>query len=69
MYDAEIRGDVLGVVNNAMVLTASDGLGKPVFGDYPVAVACKTGTAQTSGLDWDQGGKLQDFISAVYTSA
>ncbi len=69
MYDAEIRGDVLGVVNQAMVLTASDGLGKPVFGDYPVAVACKTGTAQTSGLDWDQGGTEENITFIAYAPA
>ncbi len=69
MYDAEISEDVLGVVNQAMVLTASDGLAKSVFGDYPVPVACKTGTAETSAEKWDKGGTEENITFIAYAPA
>lgn len=69
MYDAEISEDVLGVVNQAMVLTASDGLAKSVFGDYPVPVACKTGTAETSAEKWEKGGTEENITFIAYAPA
>ncbi len=48
LYDAGISSDVLAVVREGMLGTASYGTASGVFGDYPVAVACKTGTAETS---------------------
>lgn len=69
LYDAEVRDDVLTVVRNAMALTASDGLARSVFGDYPVPVACKTGTAQTSGLKWEEGGTEENITFIAYAPA
>ncbi len=69
LYDAEIREDVQAVVRNAMVLTATEGLAKSVFGDYPVSVACKTGTAQTSGLTWEEGGTEENITFIAYAPA
>ncbi len=50
LYDAELSSDVVGVVREAMVLCASSGTASSVFGDYPVAIAAKTGTAETSSV-------------------
>ena len=49
--DADLSADVLGVVREGMRMVASDGTASTVFGDYPVSIACKTGTAQTSNDD------------------
>lgn len=50
LSDAGLSSDVLGVVKEGMMQVAYDPLGTAysVFGDYPVSVACKTGTAETS---------------------
>lgn len=48
LYDAGISSDVLGVVQNGMQMVATQGLASGVFGNYPVSIACKTGTAETS---------------------
>ncbi|WP_322174285.1 penicillin-binding transpeptidase domain-containing protein [Acutalibacter caecimuris] len=69
LKDAVIRSDVLAVVNNAMVMTATDGLASSVFGNYPVPVACKTGTAQTSGLTWEEGGTEENITFIAYAPA
>ncbi|HIY27311.1 MAG TPA: hypothetical protein H9838_09100, partial [Candidatus Acutalibacter pullistercoris] len=50
LYDAEISSDVAGVVREAMIQCATSGTARSVFGDYPVAVAAKTGTAETSSV-------------------
>ncbi len=51
LYDAGLSQDVLNVVKEGMLGAASYGTASTVFGDYPVAVACKTGTAETSEDD------------------
>ncbi len=48
LFDAGLSSDVLGVVREGMRMTASSGTASDVFGDYPVSIACKTGTAETS---------------------
>lgn len=50
LYNAELSSDVVGVVREAMVTCASSGTARSVFGDYPIAIAAKTGTAETSSL-------------------
>jgi len=49
MSDAEISPDVMSAVQTGMRMTASSygGTAYRIFGNYPIAVACKTGTAQT----------------------
>ena len=51
MADADLSADVLGVVREGMRMAALDGTASAVFGNYPVPIACKTGTAQTSNDD------------------
>ncbi len=51
LFDAGLSSDVLGVVREGMIGTASYGTASTVFGDYPVSIACKTGTAETSRDD------------------
>ena len=51
LFDAELSMDVVNIVRQGMIDSASIGTGSDVFGSYPVAVACKTGTAETSGDD------------------
>ena len=51
MYDAGLSADVLGVVREGMRMVALDGTASTVFGNYPISIACKTGTAQTSNDD------------------
>lgn len=48
LFDAGLSSDVLGVVKEAMRMVATSGTASDVFGDYPVSIACKTGTAETS---------------------
>lgn len=48
MMNAGLSSDVLGVVRQGMMQVGSYGTAKDVFSEYPVAVACKTGTAETS---------------------
>lgn len=69
LYDAEITPDVLGVVRQAMIQTAVSGTARAVFSNYPVAVACKTGTAQTSGNDWEHGGTEENISFICYAPA
>lgn len=69
LYDAEIREDVQGVVRNAMIQTATSGTASSVFSDYPVTVACKTGTAETSGLSWEDGGTEEHISFICYAPA
>ncbi|RKJ40266.1 penicillin-binding protein [Acutalibacter sp. 1XD8-33] len=64
LYNAEISEDVLSVVREAMCLTATEGTARSVFSDYPVRVACKTGTAETSPLRLEDGG-TQEHISFI----
>ncbi len=51
LFDAGLSSDVLGVVKEAMRMVATSGTASDVFGDYPVSIACKTGTAETSEDD------------------
>lgn len=50
MSDAGLSSDVLGVVREGMRQVAADpnGTAYATFGDYPVAIAAKTGTAETA---------------------
>lgn len=48
LYDAGLSSDVQNVVREGMMGTASYGNASSVFEDYPIAIACKTGTAETS---------------------
>ncbi len=52
--DAGISSDVMGVVWEAMRQVCTQGTARDVFGDYRVALAAKTGTAETS--DRESGG-------------
>ena len=56
LYDAGITSDVLGVVQTGMQMVATQGTASNVFANYPVAIACKTGTAETSTPD-ENGNK------------
>lgn len=58
--DAGLSADVLGVVKQGMMGVASWGTAKTVFSDYPVSVACKTGTAETS-----QDGSKEPNLSFI----
>ncbi len=55
VMDAGISSDVLGVVWEAMRQVCVSGTARSVFADYPVTVAAKTGTAETS-QDPEEGG-------------
>ncbi len=48
VLDAGLSPDVLDVVKQGMIGTATYGTASDVFEGYPVSVACKTGTAETS---------------------
>lgn len=69
LYDAELSPDVLGVVRQAMIQTALNGTARRVFSDYPVAVACKTGTAQTSNSKFEDGGTEENISFICYAPA
>lgn len=69
LYDAMLSPEALGVVRQAMIQTSLTGTARRVFSDYPVAVACKTGTAQTSGLDWEDGGTEENISFIAYAPA
>lgn len=56
LYDAGITSDVLGVVQAGMQMVATQGTAADVFANYPVSIACKTGTAETSTPD-ENGNK------------
>ncbi len=46
-----ISDDNLTAVKNAMLSVTEDGTGSATFGNYPIKVGGKTGTAQTAGAD------------------
>lgn len=48
LYDAGLSGNVLGVVQAGMQMVATEGNAGTVFANYPVSIACKTGTGETS---------------------
>ena len=48
LYDAGLSSAVLGVVQTGMQMVATEGTAGTVFANYPVSIACKTGTAETS---------------------
>ena len=50
LYDAGLSGDVLGVVQTGMQMVATEGTAANVFASYPVSIAAKTGTAETSSV-------------------
>lgn len=51
LSDADFSSDVLGVVREGMKMVATSGTAADVFENYPVSIACKTGTAETSPDD------------------
>lgn len=64
LYDADFSADVLGVVRDGMIGTATYGTASDVFGDYPITIACKTGTGETSD-DPEKNGTSQANISFI----
>ena len=68
LYDAGISSDVLGVVQNGMQMVATQGTASGVFGNYPVSIACKTGTAETS-LNPKEGGTEANLSFICYAPA
>ncbi len=50
LYDAGLSGNVLGVVQAGMQMVATEGTASNVFANYPVSIAAKTGTAETSSV-------------------
>ena len=52
-----------------MIQTAVTGTARSVFSDYPISVACKTGTAQTSGAEWEDGGTEENISFICYAPA
>lgn len=48
LYDAGLSSAVLGVVQTGMQMVATEGNAGTVFANYPVSIACKTGTGETS---------------------
>ncbi len=53
--DAGFSSDVLGVVREGMRAVGLYGSASDVFSDYPVSVACKTGTAENADTDTVNG--------------
>lgn len=49
VMDAGISSEVMGVVWESMRQVCVSGTARSVFGNYPISVAAKTGTAETSG--------------------
>lgn len=68
LFDAGISSDVLGVVREGMIGTSTYGTASGVFDDYPVSVACKTGTAETSSNP-RQGGTEANISLICYAPA
>lgn len=68
LYDAGLSSDVLGIVREGMIGTAAYGTASDVFGDYPVTIACKTGTAETSDNP-DEGGTQANISFICYAPA
>ena len=66
LYDAGLSSDVLGVVRAGMQQVATQGTAANVFGDYPVSIACKTGTAETSD---DPNGTQENLSFICYAPA
>lgn len=64
LYDAGLSDDVLSVVREGMRLVGISGTASDIFSDYPVSVACKTGTAETSP-DSTVPGATEDNISFI----
>lgn len=48
LFDAGLSADVQGVVREGMRMVATEGTASNVFEDYPVSIACKTGTAENT---------------------
>jgi len=63
LFDAGLSSDVLNVVREGMLGTARYGTASDVFGEYPVAIACKTGTGETS--DHPESGGTQANLSFI----
>lgn len=66
LYDAGISSDVLGVVQAGMQMVATQGTASGVLADYPVSIACKTGTAETSN---DKNGTEANLSFVCYAPA
>ena len=65
LYDAGISSAVLGVVQTGMQMVATQGTAANVFGDYPVAIACKTGTAETSDPSLPEDKQTEPNLSFI----
>ena len=65
LYDAGISSAVLGVVQTGMQMVATQGTAANVFGDYPVAIACKTGTAETSDPSLPKDKQTEPNLSFI----
>ena len=65
LYDADISSAVLGVVQTGMQMVATEGTASGVFGDYPVSIACKTGTAETSDPSVPEDKQTQSNLSFI----
>lgn len=61
--DAKISGSIINEVTAAMINVGRNGTASSVFADYPVAVACKTGTAQVAGNDGNEKNAHVTFIA------
>ena len=68
LFDAGLSSDVLSVVREAMIQVATSGTASSVFAGYPVPVACKTGTAETSPNP-DEGGTQANLSFICYAPA
>ncbi len=64
LYDAGLSSDVVDIVWEGMRMAASSGTASDVFGEYPISVCAKTGTAETSA-DSSLPGATQDNISVI----
>ena len=65
LYDAGLSSAVLGVVQTGMQMVATEGTAADVFAGYPVAVACKTGTAETSDPNTPESKQTEPNLSFI----
>ncbi|MGI6256048.1 MAG: penicillin-binding transpeptidase domain-containing protein [Acutalibacter sp.] len=65
LYDAGLSSAVLGVVQTGMQMVATEGTAASVFANYPVAIACKTGTAETSDPSVAESKRTEPNLSFI----
>ena len=68
LYDADFSADVLGVVREGMIATATYGTAADVFSGYPVSIACKTGTGENTNTP-DGSGRQANISFIGYAPA